>query len=207
MYKTQIADLEITNRSLLAINSSLEAMKHRQAKEIRELRRKLRESRLILPPRAFQAVKSKLEHDDTASEDDGDDDDDEYDESRHGTEDEVFKRVKIIIEGLLDAGKRALESKPGDFLEGSKGGAKVLHAEEVRIWRDLGEGPSEDEGRGDDHNLGSHLDDSVSSSRPISPSHVALLDSDMSSRGWTEHIGLESTLSGLPPPITVTPSS
>ena len=59
----QIADLEITNRSLLSINSTLEATKHRQAKEIRELRRKLRESRLVLPPSAFKAVKSSITED------------------------------------------------------------------------------------------------------------------------------------------------
>ena len=41
----QIEDLEITNRSLMVINASLEAAKHRQAKEIRDLRRRLRESR------------------------------------------------------------------------------------------------------------------------------------------------------------------
>jgi hypothetical protein len=195
--------LEITNRSLLAINSSLETTKHRQAKEIRELRRKLRESRLILPPRTFQAVKSKLDHDDTASEDD-EDDDDEVDEPRDGTEDEAYKRVKIIIDGLIETGKRALESTPEDFLEGGKRGAKVLHAEEVRMWRVSGGSPIED-------GNGSHLgpDDSMSSSRPISPSHVAIPDSDMSSEGEVEamtSIILESSPPRSPPPITVTPS-
>lgn len=39
----KIADLEITNKSLLAINSGLEVTKHRQAREIRDLKRRLRE--------------------------------------------------------------------------------------------------------------------------------------------------------------------
>jgi len=198
--------LEITNRSLLAINTSLETIKHRQAKEIRELRRKLRESRLILPPRAFQAIKSKLDHDDTASEED-DDENDENNELQEGTEDEVYTRVKITIEGLIKSGKRALESKPEDFLQGGKGGAKVLHAEEVRLWRDSEGGLLEDS-----HHRGSHLgfDDNTCSSRPMSPSHVAMPDSYMSSEGEVEamtSVVSESTPPGLlPPPITVTPS-
>ncbi len=86
--QAQIADLEITNRSLLAINTTLEQTKHRQAKELRELRRKLRESRLILPPRAFRAVKSSLDHDDTADEDDDDDDDDDVFGAGVGSDDD-----------------------------------------------------------------------------------------------------------------------
>lgn len=38
----KIADLEITNKSLMAINSGLELTKHRQQREIRELRRRVR---------------------------------------------------------------------------------------------------------------------------------------------------------------------
>ncbi|CAO1620876.1 unnamed protein product [Sympodiomycopsis kandeliae] len=43
----KIADLEITNKSLLAINSGLEVTKHRQVREIRELKRRLREGHTI----------------------------------------------------------------------------------------------------------------------------------------------------------------
>lgn len=166
------------------------------------MRRKLRESRLILPPRAFQAVKSKLDYDDTASEDD-EDEVDENDEPRDGTEDEVYKRVRIIIDGLIETGKRALESKPEDFLEGGKGGAKVLHAEEVRMWRDSEGDLLADGGRGDGYTR------SLSSSRPISPLNVAISGNDISSEGEVEAITSitpESAPPGLPPPITVTPS-
>jgi len=130
----KIADLEITTRSLLAINSSLEAAKHRQAKEIRDLKRKLRESRLILPPPAYRAVKSSLPPDETAEEEDIEEDDDEQ-TLLEGTDDEPYRRVKLMVDGLLESCRRALAAKPEDFVEGSKGGAKVLSAEEVRSWR------------------------------------------------------------------------
>jgi hypothetical protein len=64
-------------------------------------------------------------------EDDGeDDDDDEGDAAEDG--DEIYKRIKAILEGLLASGKRALERST---TEGGKGGAKVLSAEEVRTWQ------------------------------------------------------------------------
>ncbi|KAF9041816.1 hypothetical protein BDZ89DRAFT_1060177 [Hymenopellis radicata] len=131
----KIEDLEITNRSLLAINATLEATKHRQAKEIRDLKRKLRESRLILPPRAYRA-------DDTEDEDDDDENeaDQEGDEESMTKGDECYHRVKALLDGLVKTGKRALETQPKDFVEQGKTGAKVLSAEEVRDW----EAPDED---------------------------------------------------------------
>ncbi|KAG6907266.1 hypothetical protein DXG01_009640 [Tephrocybe rancida] len=110
----KIADLEITNRSLLAINASLERSKHKQAKEIRELRRKLRESRLILPPRAFRAVSSP-------SSDNIDEEDESSDDEAGEGGDETYARIKAIVEALLDTGRRALETE-------ERGGAKVLSA-------------------------------------------------------------------------------
>ncbi|KAF8910126.1 hypothetical protein CPB84DRAFT_1358042 [Gymnopilus junonius] len=133
----KIADLEITNRSLLAINATLEATKHRQAKEIAELRRKLRESRLILPPRAYRAVKSSL--DPSEINDDEEDVSDDNEEDGEGTEagegDETYKRVKVILESLLKTGQAALETQAKDFREKSgRGAAKVLSPEEVKDW-------------------------------------------------------------------------
>ncbi|TFY61140.1 hypothetical protein EVJ58_g4688 [Rhodofomes roseus] len=133
----KIADLEITNKSLLAINVTLEAEKHKQAKEIRELKRKLRESRLILPPPAYRAVKSSLPHDDTAEEEEEEEGEDEEEEQKiiEGKDDEPYRRVKVMLETLLDSCQRALQTKPEDFVEKTRGGAKVLTAEEVRSWR------------------------------------------------------------------------
>ncbi|KAH9982623.1 hypothetical protein BGW80DRAFT_37559 [Lactifluus volemus] len=131
-----IEDLEITNRSLLAINATLEGTKHRQAREIRELRRKLRASRLMLPPRAFRALKSSLGPEDVADDEDMDDDDDAEDGDER---DEVYDRIKGILDNLLETGRRALRAEPGDF-EKQGGGVKVLSAEEVRSWRgDIGD--------------------------------------------------------------------
>ncbi len=124
--------MEITNNSLLAINSSLEATKHRQAKEIRDLRRRLRESRLVLPPPAYRAVQSSLGKEEEEEEEDDDDDNDEIEPPRP---EETYNRVKSILELLLEQGRKALESKPEDHLVSSKGGTKVLSEEEARTWR------------------------------------------------------------------------
>ncbi|KAK7465459.1 hypothetical protein VKT23_005436 [Stygiomarasmius scandens] len=156
----KIADLEITNRSLLAINSSLEATKHRQAKEIRELRRKLRESRLILPPRTFRAVTSQESDSSTplsptqddASDEDEDEDGDTYLDKQNNKvgyddyladDDDTYRRIRVRMNDLIETAQRALETSAKDFV-GSTGGKKVLSAEEVRYWRDStgGEGES-----------------------------------------------------------------
>jgi hypothetical protein len=138
----QIEDLEITNRSLLAINATLEATKHKQAKDIRELRRKLRESRLMLPPPAFRAIKSSLGPEDIADDEDIDGEDDDDDNEDADEHDEAYRRIKGILEGLLETGRRALCAEPRDF-EKQGSGVKVLSAEEVRFWRgDIGDDKS-----------------------------------------------------------------
>lgn len=138
---SQIADLEITNRSLLVINASLEATKHRQAKEIQELKKKLRESRLILPPRTYRAL---------SSQDPAEEEEEEVEEEEEGSDaedtagDEIYKRVKLILDTLLVSGRAALETEPKDFPEGGKGAAKVLSPEEQRDYHGENE-PDQDE--------------------------------------------------------------
>ncbi|KAI4528884.1 hypothetical protein K525DRAFT_262916 [Schizophyllum commune Loenen D] len=144
----KIADLEITNKSLLAINASLEKTKNRQAKEIRDLRRKLRESRLILPPRAYRAV-SKDEAADEKEEEEEEDDEEEEELEEEANKDEAFMRLRAAIDGLIDSGKRALESKP----EVEHKTTKVLSAEEVQSWRVAHgdeDGPGPDDSFADD---------------------------------------------------------
>lgn len=88
-------------------------------------------------------------------EDDGEDDDeDEGDAVEDG--DEIYKRIKAILEGLLASGKRALERST---TEGGKGGAKVLSAEEVRTWQGSSGDISDHETRSarDDDNIGTPL--------------------------------------------------
>ena len=118
----------------MAINASLEATKHRQSKEIRELRRKLRESRLILPPGAFRAVKSSLEPAENGDDEEDVDDNSETEDLVEGSGDDTYKRIKLILDNLLQTGRRALETQVKDFPEGGKGGARVLSPEELRDW-------------------------------------------------------------------------
>ena len=113
----------------MAINASLEKTKNKQAKEIRELRRKLHESRLILLPRTYRAVN----HDDIADEDDGEDNEDTEETEETEGADEIFIRLKAMLENLLESAKRALETKVAD-LGGVGSAAKVLSAEEARSW-------------------------------------------------------------------------
>ncbi|KAG7099667.1 hypothetical protein E1B28_001492 [Marasmius oreades] len=135
----KIEDLEITNRSLLSINSVLESTRNRQAKEIRELRRKLRESRLILPPRTYRIIASNTKDEPDAE----DESDDEDEQPINGSDDSAFMRVRMLINDMVESGKRALASKPEDFMVEGKGGTKVLTAEEVRFWRDSSGGTEE----------------------------------------------------------------
>ncbi|KAF8832032.1 hypothetical protein F5879DRAFT_872752 [Lentinula edodes] len=128
----KIADLEITNRSLLAINSTLEATKHRQAKEIRELRRKLRESRLILPPHTYRAVTSN-DTETLALPEDDDEEEDEEEEETHGN-DQTYMRIRIRLDEMIQSAQKALTTKHTDFAE-MKGPTKVLSEQEVRDWR------------------------------------------------------------------------
>jgi len=121
----------------MVINASLEAAKHRQAKEIRNLRRKLRESHLILPPKAYRLV-TLGQTGDTSLDADNDDEDEDDDADEIGTldvdsiNDEGFKRCHSLLEALLEDGRRALEVKPEDFEVAPKSATKVLHAEELR---------------------------------------------------------------------------
>ncbi|KAG1754948.1 uncharacterized protein EDB91DRAFT_1342681 [Suillus paluster] len=189
----KIADLEITNKSLLVINASLETTKNRQAKEIRDLKRKLRESRLILPPRAFRAVESHDREEEEVVDDDSEEGDD-------GAGDEVYARVKDILDRLLESGKKALESTPDDFRQGLS--TKVLNADEVRTWRDSGQ---ESDAILDGRNRGDGREDQVII--PVSPSHVAVPDSDDDlSEDEVDELTLEPPPTHLPP-IRITPSS
>ena len=151
-------------------------------------------------------VKSSLTYDDTAEEDDSEEEEEDEEAAKElleGKADKAYQRVRVMIEGLLESGRRALESKPEDFVGSGKGGAKVLTAEEVRNWR------------GDDNDTETRsmldVDASPSSSRPLTPSRVAVPDSD---DGLGSEDEVEATLDepdarpAAPlPPITITPSA
>lgn len=198
----KIADLEITNKSLLAINSSLEAAKNRQAKEIRELRRKLRESILVLPPSAYRVVKDSLAPEDAEEPEPEDEDVEEEEAVLDDKTDEAYRRVRSMLEALIESGRKALETRPEDFKEPGIGITKVLTEEEARTWR------------GDDVSLTERdlTDDSATEddpSRPLTPSRVAIPSDDFSSEEEVELsliIDDDSLRSSSVPPITVTPS-
>ena len=123
LFSYQIADLEITTRSLLTINAALEASKLRQAREIRELRRKLRETRLAMPPGRFRLL-NEQEQAESGNEDAKEDDSDEDEEvTGDGKEcDESFNRVKMLIDDLLVGGRNALAVPvPSTFLSAHQG--------------------------------------------------------------------------------------
>ncbi|KAF9507019.1 hypothetical protein BS47DRAFT_1489068 [Hydnum rufescens UP504] len=138
-FNRKIADLEITNRSLLAINTMLEADKLRQSREIRDLRRRLRESRLSLPPAAYKALaKRKLAGSPTeaavAASPSGDsppfDDEEEEEEEENQSPDPTYERVTALIDTLIFRAKDAVEktvvsSGPAPF--------KVLSPAEVEM--------------------------------------------------------------------------
>ncbi|KAG8743036.1 hypothetical protein FRC10_000487 [Ceratobasidium sp. 414] len=110
----KIADLEISNKSLLAINATLEATKARQAKEIRDLRRKLRESRLVLPHHTFVALEQTdplkdIAPESASAEDEDDSDDNDVTQTQA---DETFARVRLLLDGLITDAKTALETGP-----------------------------------------------------------------------------------------------
>lgn len=114
----QILDLEISNTSLLTINASLERIKSLQTKEIRDLKRRLRESNLggsgfgagtlsnsskarraLAAFRAAEGLgidsstRSPLDHSsDSFSDEDGSDDDDDDDDEPEQTWDEILAR-------------------------------------------------------------------------------------------------------------------
>jgi len=86
---------------------------------------------LVLPPRAYRAAQSSLGPDEN-HDDDEDEDDEDLDASDVEAGDEIYKRIKVILDNLLKTGQAALEKQVKDFPEGGKGGAKVLSPEELK---------------------------------------------------------------------------
>lgn len=176
----KIADLEITTKSLLSINASLETTKARQASEIRELRRKLRQARLALPHKRYKLL---LEEDGAENANENDDDESTDVEENEET-DECFLRIKHIIDELLTVGRNALATPAPSFGSNSFGnvltnhvegevltwdasggssehgqrdwkhvvaiGSRVLTADEVKKWTDAAEGSEDEDGPNDD---------------------------------------------------------
>lgn len=94
-----------------------------------------------------------------------------------GKTDEAYRRVKSLLDGLLEQGRKALETKPEDLV-GKGNLTKVLSEEEQRVW--LGDG---------DADTLSALD--PNESRPITPFSVSgsvsgLQDKDSITTGFND---------------------
>lgn len=122
--------------------------------------------------------------------DDAEDEEDEDSEEEQqqeevveGKTDEAYRRVRGLIETLLEEGRRALEAKPEDLAPGGKNGAKVLSEEEARSWRgddfDSHSVMSKEDGEALVIRI-SQEDGEVrkGGERPLTPSRVAVPDND-----------------------------
>ncbi|GAA5884554.1 hypothetical protein JCM6882_005297 [Rhodosporidiobolus microsporus] len=118
----KIADLEITNSSLLQINASLERLKLKHTSEIRELRRRLRESVGGAGLAALRAQAAALDEGESSDPDgDGDGADGSSGDEDATPEptwqelldgDEHFSAVATTLESLVRRAKTALEYVP-----------------------------------------------------------------------------------------------
>lgn len=144
----QILDLEIRTSSLLSINAQLERQKLKQTSEIRDLRRKLRESigavgtlSRRVDDRAARSSSSSGGEFSDADEFDHDvegDEDDEYDEDEDEKQptweelveaDPSFGHVASVVEALIKRGKKAVEYEVAERRDGP--GGRVLSTVEM----------------------------------------------------------------------------
>ncbi|GAK64789.1 uncharacterized protein PAN0_006d3004 [Moesziomyces antarcticus] len=126
----KLLDLEITNKSLLAINSALEVTKLKQAKEIRELKRRLREGRsLSFGAVSRDSVGSGVFSDDDALESESDDDASDFVMAREDPELEAaHQRCKDLVDGMVEQARRAILA---EYEAPENTGGKVLHPAEI----------------------------------------------------------------------------
>lgn len=124
--------MEITTNSLLTINASLERLKVLHTTEIRDLRRRLRESRSLAPLSSAALVADEgAESDSTCSEED-----EEASWEEMMAEDQRFASVAGCLEALVRRGKEAIAFRPV-VLEGGR----VLHQVEMEgSWEEEEEG-------------------------------------------------------------------
>ncbi|EPQ26956.1 uncharacterized protein PFL1_05591 [Pseudozyma flocculosa PF-1] len=138
----KLLDLEITNKSLMAINAALEATKLKQAREIRELKRRLREGRgaTMGPDEIAAQLASSLSDDD----DEGDYFEDADDDGEEDAELEAaHQRCKTLIDSMVSRARQAILSK---YVHEDAGlGGKVLHPLELEQMRREAEGERADE--------------------------------------------------------------
>ncbi|SPC64363.1 uncharacterized protein UHOD_04960 [Ustilago sp. UG-2017b] len=124
----KLLDLEITNKSLMAINSALEVTKLKQAKEIRELKRRLRDSRgLLVVPATRDCTGTVVSSDDEHFETDSDQDEDLL--VREDVELEAaHQRCKNLVDDMVQRARKAILQV---YAQSESTRGKVLHPVEV----------------------------------------------------------------------------
>lgn len=124
----KLLDLEITNKSLLAINSALEVTKLKQAKEIRELKRRLRDGRGLptaAAPRDSAASAIFSDEDDLT---DSEDDDDILLVKEDPELEAAHQRCKDLVDHMVEQARKAILA---EYDEPENTGGKVLHPAEL----------------------------------------------------------------------------
>lgn len=157
----QILDLEISNKSLLTVNASLERLKLKHTQEIRDLRRKMRESGALGPLLLQRAARIPSEGVARPHRGEGDDDDsfdsEEEDDDEEQTWEEVLEADEAfaaIASRLGALTKRAEEALVWVARTGEHG--RVLTQQEVEDkWAEGGEGGDDDDEDDDDEGGGS----------------------------------------------------
>ncbi len=126
---------------------------------------------------------------------------DEAGDIGRGTADETYKRIQVLVDNLLDSGRKALEATEEDVH--AKGIAKVLTAEEVESWRG---GSDLDDVDGDDNDYhGRHLGSHSPTPEPTMRGSVVGIGLGNPNRSSSPN-PLTPMLSPKPPPILITGS-
>ena len=129
----KILDLEITNRSLLAINSGLEVVKLKQANEIRELKKKVRDVRGLGTRMGMQGGENSEDEEVDDEDDEGTDDSASFTEGPLDAELEAAHvRCKTLIDGMVNQVREAILYKY-EMEPNTKSGNRVLHPVEVEM--------------------------------------------------------------------------
>ncbi|KAK4331598.1 hypothetical protein RTBOTA2_001057 [Rhodotorula toruloides] len=197
--EAKIADLEIRNASLLSINTSLERLKVKHTNEIRELRRKLRESIGGAGLAALRAQATKLVEADDAGGEHLDDSDDEADlNGEHENEptwqelldgDPTFSALAGTVEALIARAKRAVEYEPAGA---DVGGGRVLSTVEMedRLRMEDGGGVEDEEEQSSGMGTSPELSraSTPATSAASSSAAVSSAEKGLGIRGWQRHM-------------------
>lgn len=128
----KILDLEITNKSLLAINSSLEVVKLKQAREIRELKRRIRDGGSLghrIGVEGAEISDTGVDEDDSVSDDSGELGALDADGPVQAELEAAHARCKSMIDDMVQRARDAILSRHDT--SSRPFGNRVLHPAEL----------------------------------------------------------------------------